>query len=279
MLRALRPRMMAARIDETVEKGSAMRENIVKAKLYRGEAVMGPFIPLPSPVVMELTALSGFDFGIIDCEHGYPDLESVYAMALAAEARGMTALARCNVRDPQVILRYIDLGVQGIHVPQINTKEEAEEFVQACTYQPRGWRGSASPRASDYGLNPMKAYDWMQFLSREMLTVAHIESPRAIDNLEAICEVEGLDVLFLGRGDLSHALGIPNEFDHPQMMEQMNRVAEKAKGSGKILGTIVRNAAQASEAIAMGYLYIACGATAFMVQGMKQFIADVNNAT
>ncbi len=253
-----------------------MFENAVKAKLYRGEVAMGPFIPLPSPMVMELTALSGFDFGIIDCEHGYSDMESVYAMTLAAEARGMTALARCNVRDPQVILRYLDLGVQGIHVPQINTKEEAEDFVQACTYQPRGWRGSASPRAADYGLAPMKAYDSMQHLNNQMLTIAHIESPRAIDNLEAICEVDGLDVLFLGRGDLSHALGVPNEFEHPTVMAQMDRVVDIAKGSGKILGTIVRNSAQAREAVAKGYRYIACGAAGFMVQGMKQFIADVN---
>lgn len=253
-----------------------MRENTVKAKLYRGEVAMGPFIPLPAPSVVELTALAGFDFGIIDCEHGYESLESVYAMTLAAEARGMTAIARCPQRDPQVILRYLDLGVQGLHVPQINTKQEAEEFVQACTYQPRGWRGSASPRAADYGLSGMAMYDTMQHLNREMLTIAHIENPRAVENLAEICEVDGLDVLFLGRGDLSHALGVPNQFDAPAVMEMMARVVEKSKGSGKILGTVVRDAVQAREAVAMGYRYIACGATSFMVQGMKQFIADVH---
>lgn len=256
-----------------------MRENTVKAKLYRGEPAMGPFVPLPAPMVMELTALSGFDFGIIDCEHGYVDFESVYAMTLAAEARGMTAIARCNVHDPQVILRYLDLGVHGIHVPQINTKEEAEAFVTACKYQPRGWRGSATPRAHDYGLNGLSPYDSMQAVNDTVLTVAHIENPRAVENIEAICEVEGLDVLFVGRGDMSHALGVPNQFEHPSVQEQMDIVREKSKGSGKILGTIVRNAAQAREAIDMGFLYIACGATGFMVQGMKQFIADVGKTT
>ncbi len=256
-----------------------MRENVVKAKLYRGEPVIGPFLPLPEPMVMELTALAGMDFGIIDCEHGWIDYESVYPMVLAAEARGMAAIARSPVRDPQFILRYLDLGVQGIHVPQINTKEEAEAFVQACTYQPRGWRGSASPRAQDYGNSGMSMYDAMQFLNREFLTIAHIENPRAVENLEAICEVDGLDVLFLGRGDMSHALGVPNQFDHPSVQEQMRRVVEKSKGSGKILGTVVRDAAQAREAIAMGYLYIACGFASFVVGGMKQFIADVQHST
>ncbi len=253
-----------------------MRTNVVKEKLYRGEVAMGPFVPLDAPLVMELTAFSGFDFGIIDCEHGYQGLESVYHMTLAAEARGMTAIARCPQRDPQVILRFLDLGVQGLHVPQINTKQEAEDFVQACTYQPRGWRGSASPRAVDFGLSGMSTYDAMQFTNANMLTIAHIENPRAVENLEAICEVDGLDVLFLGRGDLSHALGVPNQFEHPAVMELMERTAEKAKGSGKILGTVVRDATQARQAVAMGYLYIACGATSFMVQGMKQFITDVN---
>jgi len=251
-----------------------MRENTAKAKMLRGEAVIGPFLPLPSAMVMELTAMAGMDFGIIDCEHGWIDYEGVYPMVLAAEARGMTAIARCPVRDPQLILRYLDLGVQGLHVPQINTKEEAEAFVQACRYQPRGWRGSASPRASDYGLSGMSMYDAMQFLNREVLTIAHIENPRAVDNLEEICEVEGLDVLFVGRGDMSHALGVPNQFDHPSVREQMERVVQKSKGSDKILGTVVRDAAQAREAIDMGFLYIACGFAGFVVGGMKQFLAD-----
>lgn len=251
-----------------------MRENAIKEKMQRGEAVIGPFIPLPAPMVMELSALGGFDFAIIDCEHGFIDYESVYAMTLAAEARNMTAIARSPVRDPQFILRYLDLGVQGIHVPQINTKEEAEAFVQACRYQPRGWRGSASPRASDYGNSGMGMYDAMQFLNRTVLTIAHIENPRAVDNLEAICEVDGLDVLFVGRGDMSHALGVPNQFDHPSVQEQMERVREKSRGSGKILGTVVRDAAQAKEAIAMGFQYIACGVTGFIVSGAKQFMRD-----
>jgi 4-hydroxy-2-oxoheptanedioate aldolase len=251
-----------------------MRENAIKAKMLRGEAVIGPFIPMPSPMAMELTAMAGMDFGIIDCEHGFIDYESVYPMTLAAEARGMTAIARCPVRDPQFILRYLDLGVQGLHVPQINTKQEAEDFVQACRYQPRGWRGSASPRASDYGLSGMSMYDAMQHLNREVLTIAHIENPRAVDNLEEICTVEGLDVLFVGRGDMSHALGVPNQFDHPSVREQMARVVAKSKGSDKILGTVVRDAAQAKEAIEMGFRYIACGFAGFLVGGMKQFLAD-----
>ena len=168
-------------------------------------------------MVMELTAMAGMDFGIIDCEHGLIDYEGVYPMVLAAEARGMTAIARCPVRDPQFILRYLDLGVQGLHVPQINTKEEAEAFVQACRYQPRGWRGSASRAPAITAISGMSMYDAMQFLNREVLTIAHIENPRAVDNLEEICEVDGLDVLFVGRGDMSHALGVPNQFDHPSV--------------------------------------------------------------
>ena len=252
-----------------------MRENAVKAKLLRGEPVIGPFIPLPAPMIMELCAFGGFDYGIIDCEHGYIDYESVYTMTLAAEAQNITAIARCPVRDPQFILRYLDLGVQGLHVPQINTKEEAEAFVQACRYQPRGWRGSASPRASDYGNSGMSMYDAMQFINQQVLTIAHIENPRAVDNLEEICEVDGLDILFVGRGDMSHALGVPNQFDHPSVREQMERVRQKAKGSDKILGTVVRDAAQAREAIDMGFLYIACGMAGFFVSGAKQFMADV----
>ncbi len=251
-----------------------MRENAVKAKLHRGEAVIGPFIPLPAPMMMEVTALSGMDFGIIDCEHGYIDYEGVYPMVLAAEARGMTAIARSPVRDPQLILRYLDLGVQGIHVPQINTKEEAEDFVQACRYQPRGWRGSASPRAADYGLSGMGQYDVMQRLNNDVLTIAHIENPRAVDNLEAICAVEGLDILFVGRGDMSHALGVPGNFAHPSVQEQMQRVVEKSKGSDKVLGTVVRDVAQAREAIGMGFQYIACGFAGFLADGMKRFLAE-----
>src|SRR3954451_21284867 len=127
-------------------------DNPVKEKLRAGEAVFGAFIPMPSPDIVEIVALAGFDFALLDAEHGRISPDDAYPMILAAEARDIPALVRVGENDRQVILKYLDLGVSGVMIPQTSTPELVAEAVSAMRYAPEGVRGLAGGRTFDYGV-------------------------------------------------------------------------------------------------------------------------------
>ena len=123
--------------------------NPVKEALQAGSTAVGVFVPMPSPEVVEVCALAGFDFVMLDAEHGRISPEDAYLMVLAAEARGVPALARVGQNDRQVILKFLDIGIAGVMIPQTNTPEAARAAVEAMRYHPRGVRGLAGGRTFD----------------------------------------------------------------------------------------------------------------------------------
>src|SRR5918995_4004945 len=124
--------------------------NPIKAKLRAGERVLGCFVPIPSPEIVEICALAGFDFVLLDAEHGPISPESAYPMILAAEARGVPTIARIGQLDRQIILKFLDIGIAGVMNPQVTTAEAAEEAIAATRYAPRGNRGMAGGGVFDY---------------------------------------------------------------------------------------------------------------------------------
>ncbi|MBI2856612.1 MAG: hypothetical protein HYX93_07185, partial [Chloroflexi bacterium] len=181
-----------------------MRKNVVKEELKAGQAVVGVFCNLPSPAAVEMLGLMGYDFAIIDAEHGPMDLETCEHMARAADAANLVPIVRVALNLPQNVLRYLDAGALGVQIPMVNTREEAERVVASTKYPPLGRRGLAGTRASGFGAG-MDLAEYVRMANEETLVVVQVETREALANLEEIAAVELVDVVFLGPTDLSMA--------------------------------------------------------------------------
>lgn len=248
-----------------------MLNNTTKAKLAAGETVLGCFIRYAEPSLAEYIALQGWDFLIFDGEHGTLQPKDIEDLSRATELRGVTPIARVTTNQPSLILRTLDAGVHGIHVPWVNTPAEVEAAVQAVKYGPRGIRGLAGVRAADWGMAESIG-DYTMRANRETLLVIHIETAEAADAAEEYVEIDGVDVIFMGPTDLSHSLGVPGELKHPKVVEAMERVTKVVNGSPKALGLYVGNAEAAAEWRDKGASYLATGSDTFLRQGMRNYL-------
>lgn len=205
----------------------------------------GAITGFASPDIVEMLGYGGCDFVIIDSEHGALGIETVQFLVTAARASGAVPLVRVGGPDPRMILQALDIGAFGIHVPTVNTKQEAELCVQAARYYPIGKRGlHAGIRAAQYGMATPAEY--MAWANQEPLMMIAIESTEGVKNLPKIASVPGIDVLFIGPADLSHSLGIPFQFDHPLFLATMNGIIEQARNAGLVVGTNVSTPEQAA---------------------------------
>jgi 4-hydroxy-2-oxoheptanedioate aldolase len=253
-----------------------MLENRTKAKLAAGEAVFGCFLRWREPAFAEIVAMQGWDFLVFDGEHGTLEPRDVEDLARAVDVRDVTPLARVTTNQPHVILRFLDTGVHGIHVPWVNSAAEVEQAVQSVKYEPRGRRGLAGSRASDWNqYEPLSTY--IERANRETMLVVHIETQEAVDAIEDYVSVDGVDVLFIGPTDLSHSLGHAGDLNHPDVVAAMERVAEVVGPSDKTLGIYAATAAFATRWMDKGARYFTTGPEGFMKQGMKAYLDDVRS--
>ena len=230
-------------------------KNALKRKLSAGEVVIGPFAGLNCPDLIEIMGIAGCDFCVIDTEHGPMNPESIQHMVRAAELSGMTPIVRVPRAEPVEILKVLDIGAQGIHVPQINSKETAMVVARASRYYPEGERGVAVPRALSYGLMPLSGV--MAEANREILVIAHCENAKGLDLLEEIAAVDGIDLIFVGPYDLSQSLGVPGEIFHPSMVEAVSRALKAITDAKKPAGIFVTSVDEAKRRIDEGFRYIA----------------------
>jgi 4-hydroxy-2-oxoheptanedioate aldolase len=186
-----------------------MKKNRMKEKLAAGEPVFGVSVMIPSPQIVEMIGAAGFDWVLLDCEHGTLTLESVELMAMAAEACGVTAIARPVSRSAEHILQVLDRGVMGVQVPHVNTAADAREVLAAVKYHPLGRRSlAAGTRAAVYDAHGTLA-DYVKAANQATLVAVQLEDGEAIDNIDALLGVEGIDVFFIGPSDLSQSMGYP----------------------------------------------------------------------
>jgi 4-hydroxy-2-oxoheptanedioate aldolase len=211
--------------------------NPVREKLDAGEKVLGCFIPLASPEIVEMVAISGFDFALIDNEHGPVSPESAYHMVLAAEAHGIPAFARVGLGERQEVLKFLDIGITGIMAPRVGTVEEAVRAISHTKYSPVGDRGLAGMRTFDYGLTKPLS-DYVEALSDRVLNMIQFEDIRTLDHLEEILAVPGLDVMFVGPNDLAQSLGLPGQPNHPDVVKVVDQVIAMCKNAGIHTGTV-----------------------------------------
>ncbi len=251
-----------------------MQTNKTKAKLKAGESVFGCFVRYPDASLVEVIGYQGWDFCVFDAEHGVIEPRDCENMVRAAELRDMTPLVRVTTNLPPIILRYMDSGAQGLHIPWINSAAEAEAAVRSVKYHPRGIRGLASVRAADYAQRGNYG-DYVQYANAQTLVVIHIETAEAVERLPEIAKVEGVDVIFIGPTDLSHSLGVPGQLQHPSVQAAIERIVETVHNSPAALGIMVGNANAAREWKGRGARYIAITAEGVFAPAMREYLRVV----
>lgn len=241
------------------------RVNQLKKKLYAGEKTLACWLHTSSPIVAEIMALSGYDGAVIDLEHGPDTYLSATHLMQAMSAAPTCPIIRVPWNDHVQIKRALDTGCEGLMVPEIGSAEEARALVHASLYPPKGKRGAASvlSRSSSYGLHNST---YLPDNGKELLIIAQIESLRAVENLEEIAEVEGIDVLFIGHGDLSGDCGQIGDYDNPQFIEAVGRAEEIIKKSNKFLGGLPRPNDSPKQMLDRGYDFVISASDVLMIR-------------
>jgi 4-hydroxy-2-oxoheptanedioate aldolase len=215
-----------------------MKENRVKAKLKRGETVLGLLSAIYDPQVVETLALLGFDCYMLDCEHGAGGPVEAEAFVRTCEAAGITPLTRVQSIDPKLILQFLDAGIMGIMMPGIRNAGDVERLVDAVRYPPLGHRGMAAIRANDYLLGKMRAEEYIPFANDEILLLPQIELIEAAHNLESLLGVKGVDGYFVGPRDLSLSMGFYDGHGHDEVKSVIADVFKRVREAGLITGTV-----------------------------------------
>lgn len=213
------------------------RTNRTKSRMLAGDPAFGLLHSLAHPYLAEMMGLAGCDFVVVDGEHGIGDGTAHLACLQALAATPATSILRVASRDTAPIKRALDLGTEGILVPDVRTPEEAESVARACFFPPRGTRGfsAGTVRASDYG---MGIENYVASDGAELLLCLMIESAAGVDNAAAIAAVDGVDLIQVGPFDLSYELGIPGQFEHPDFQAALERIEAAVLGAGKLLGGV-----------------------------------------
>jgi 4-hydroxy-2-oxoheptanedioate aldolase len=247
-----------------------MQTNTTKAKLADGKVVFGAIISRFAPDQVELFGALGYDFVMIDCEHGPMDLDEVEHMVRAAEVFGITPITRIPNHADATILQFLDRGVQGIIVPHVNTREAAEGVARAARYHPDGHRGMGSGRAHDYGIGVSRE-ESTHWINANLLVIPMIEETEAVANLDEILKVPGVDVLHVAASDLSQSMGYPGAAAVRQVMRQ---VVSKIRAGGKMAGVggnSPADAAGVAEFIKAGANFVTISALGLLRLGAEDF--------
>jgi len=213
-----------------------MKPNRMKEKIARGEPALGCSVMFPSPQVVEMLGYAGFDWVLIDCEHGSIGLGDVELMAMACDAVGITPIARPKSNSASDIQSVMDRGVMGVQVPHVNSADDARRAVAAVKFGPGAGRGlAAGTRPDDWGLGAKMA-DFTAAANEQSLVCVQLEHEAAIRNVDDILKVDGVDVFFIGPSDLSQSMGHPGNPAAPTVAAAISAVRGKIVAAGKIAG-------------------------------------------
>ena len=230
---------------------------VFKQRLMAGERLAGTFLNLGSSFTVEMAGCAGFDWLLLDHEHGVGGEETLLHQLQAASSTPAFPIVRIAANETARFKRALDFGAGGIMVPWVNTAAEAQLAVSALRYPPRGVRGvMKATRASEFGLG---FADYFAHSHERLVLMAQIETVEALNNVEAIAAVEGVDVLFIGPMDLTTSLGVQEQFDHPKFLEAVKRICAAAREAGKTTGILLLNPALLPMCREFGITVVALG--------------------
>lgn len=234
-----------------------MPPNTFKQQLLAGRPQTGIWLGLSNAYTTEIAATAGFDWLLLDAEHAPNNVSSLLAQLQALAAYGSHPVVRPPTGDAVLIKRYLDIGVQNLLIPMVETAEQAAELVAATRYPPRGTRGVGHvlARASRWG----QAEDYLARADDEICLILQVESPQALANLEAITAVEGVDGIFIGPADLSASMGHLGDADHPDVKAAINDAITKIRAAGRAAGIVTVDEEAARRYLAAGCTFVGVG--------------------
>jgi 4-hydroxy-2-oxoheptanedioate aldolase len=248
-----------------------MRANPIRGKWQRGETVVNGWIAIPHPFVAETMAHQGWDSLTIDMQHGAVDYQDAFHLLTAISTTQCAPVVRVPWLDPATLMKVLDAGAYGVICPMINSADEAERFVSATTYPPRGERSFGPIRGFLYG-----GPDYPTQADDTIVRFAMIETQAALDNLDAILAVDGLDAIYVGPADLSRALGCEARFDQeaPVVLEAIDYILARAKAAGKPAGIHNGTAPYARRMVDKGYNFVTIGSDARFIAASSRAVVE-----
>jgi 4-hydroxy-2-oxoheptanedioate aldolase len=230
--------------------------NAFKAALARGEQLIGVWCSLADPYSAEIVAGAGFDWLLLDTEHSHADVATVLSQLQAVAPYPCSPVVRPPANDPVVIKRLLDADAQSLLIPQVESAEEARAAVAATRYPPTGVRGvSALTRASRFG----RVKDYAELAHTELCVLVQVESRHALEQIEQIAYVDGVDGIFIGPSDLAASLGHPGDPNAPSVTEAVEAAIGRVRAADKPLGVLTTNPAFARRCIDLGTTITAVG--------------------
>ena len=226
----------------------------IRRRASSGEVLVGTWLVLGSSLTAEIAGNSGFDWVVLDMEHGMGGSDSLLSQLQALAATPASPIVRVASNDPVLIKRALDLGPAGIMAPMVSSAEDAERVVRAMRYPPQGIRGvTPFTRPADFGR------EFPEYFARandDLICLVQIETEEAVENAEEIAAVDGVDVLFIGPLDLTVGLGIMKQFDHPKYRAAVEKIVSACRKAGKVPGIILLDVEVPEETVADGFTFI-----------------------
>ena len=254
-----------------------MRENKVRTIWKNGGAVINGWLGIPSSIAAENMAQANWDSLTVDLQHGHVDYQVAITMLQAISTTSITPMARVPWMEPGIIMKLLDAGAYGIVCPMINSRKECEAFVGACRYAPQGYRSFGPVRATWYG-----GKDYFKHANETIIAMAMIETRQAVQNLDDILSVPGLDALYIGPNDLAISLGcapsgVPTD---PIVLDAIKTIAAGAKRHKVIAGIHCGSTTMAKQMIAMGFQYTTLLAdNAFLAGAAQSAVAEMREGS
>jgi 4-hydroxy-2-oxoheptanedioate aldolase len=251
-----------------------VRTNRMKQKLRDGQPVFGGLLRTPEPTLVEVLGYAGYDYVVLDAEHGAHSFEALDTLILTAYASDVTPIVRVNENTPGLIMRVLDIGAQGVLVPHIKSAADARRAVAAALYPPDGSRGIGPNRGSQFGAIPGDEY--FQAINDEVAVMLMMEEADAVEAIDSITDVKGITALSIGLSDLSGSLGVPGQANHPSVQAAVDRLMAVAARKGIPVSLSVRSVEEVRDALKKGARLASVGTLeTVLYQALKGWLQNV----
>jgi len=251
-----------------------IQPNKTKAKLKAGQPAFGVISTSDDPQFAELFGIAGFDYYMLDAEHGLLDPAQVMNVIRTCESTNMTPMIRIGSKDPKIVLQYLDAGMMGIMMPGLETVEEVKMLVDAVKYAPLGKRGLGFSRASGHMAYTTSAPDYIDFSNEQTMVIIQFEDEKLLKIFPELCSVEGLDACIVGPRDLSNNMGFADGPNHPEVQSAIDNAINVTRNAGIIAGITAGTRADAEAQIARGATMILAAAQSLVLAGSSSFLPE-----
>lgn len=242
----------------------------LKAKIRAGEFCRGAWLSIPNTAIGDSLAHAGFDFVIFEAEHSPITVDHIEAMSVLFRHTSTTPIVRVGYNDMVEIKRALDSGAEGLVIPMVNTAEEAKRAVAYAKYPPQGVRGVAPRAAAEFG----RAADYIRTANERVVVMPQVEHIDAVNNLDAILAVPGIEVLFVGPSDLSASMGHLGHQEHPDVQAAIDLTIKKATAAGVALATVSRNPEEAVANAQRGFQLVTLGSDLSFMNVAARYYLD-----